>query len=89
MVLILYTRIKAHPNTIKEWWTSVFKAQQFSFDANMQIEVVDKTAEAAEQEIIVDKFWGSEKASFQVQYAGRPLYVDGPRLPNVSEIIHF
>lgn len=42
----------------------------------MQVKVVDESAEAAEQEIPEDNYWGLEEAGVQVLQAGGPFSDD-------------
>lgn len=81
MVLILFIRIKSPSSIMKEWYRSLFRALRYASDTNLQLDVVNVSAEAAEQKIIVGNPRWSQKLNVHVQHAGRPLHDERPGLP--------
>lgn len=66
MVLIRYSQIKPPPNIMKERYRSLFTARQSAPEPNMQVEVVNVSAEVDEQEIIVKNYLGSQETNVKM-----------------------
>lgn len=76
MALILYVAFKLPLINMREEYSLLSRSRWSASNASMQFEVLNVWADAAEKEIMVGLYCGSQETTFQEQHAGRTLSND-------------